>query len=364
MKKLSYTRTAVFIWTLVVMLSSSVSSQPYQKIIRTICYFSDQPSTKDIEKLYSLKKQLQTKGFVVQTLRLVSKGKDIQILEENIIDDSIMLGIGTVSFHDASQNRKIFYNSRTSMNVDLTNEVINFNHVEFLFGMMNENPRKMFDFTYVFNNPNNTPYFPAANFKKEGFSIGLQPVDMSEGCTSLDQWLNRMKIAWDEIYSMFKRDRKFLGIDSCTAPLYRGTGSLVGFVERLGYSFSESATSNMWAKITTFIKTENPKPVGLNGLMLPCLEDFELADEYEAGNFSIERNLFLSLQSGLGVDTYPIGIDEDPKRILEILKLVQSLSNKYGKSLSVRFVSDGKSKIGMKTNFKNQYLKDVVIRPL
>ena len=91
------------------MLSSSVRSQPYQKIIRTICYFSDQPSTKDVEKLYSLKKQLETKGFVVQTLRLVSKGKDIQILEENIIDDSIMLGIGTVSFHDARQNRKIFW---------------------------------------------------------------------------------------------------------------------------------------------------------------------------------------------------------------------------------------------------------------
>ncbi|SVB65844.1 uncharacterized protein METZ01_LOCUS218698, partial [marine metagenome] len=50
MKKLFYTRTAVFIWTLIVMLSSSVRSQPYQKIIRTICYFSDQPSTKDVEK--------------------------------------------------------------------------------------------------------------------------------------------------------------------------------------------------------------------------------------------------------------------------------------------------------------------------
>jgi len=112
---------------------------------------------------------------VVQTLRLVSKGKDIQILEENIINDSIMLGIGTVSFHDASQNRKIFYNSRTSMNVDLTNEVINFNHVEFLFGMMNENPRKMFDFTYVFNNPNNTPYFQQQILKKK-----VSPLDFSQ----------------------------------------------------------------------------------------------------------------------------------------------------------------------------------------
>ena len=62
--------------------------------------------------------------------------------------------------------------------------------------------------------------------------------------------------------------------------------------------------------------------------MLPCLEDFELADEYEKGNFSIERNIFLSLQSGLGIDTYPIGINESPERILNILKIVQSLSNK------------------------------------
>ena len=35
-------------------------------------------------------------------------------------------------------------------------------------------------------------------------------------------------------------------------------------------------------------------------------------------SFSIERNLFLSLHSGLGIDTYPIGIDEQPERVLEI----------------------------------------------
>ena len=98
--------------------------------------------------------------------------------------------------------------------------------------------------------------------------------------------------------------------------------------------------------------------------MLPCLEDFELADEYEKGNFSIERNIFLSLQSGLGIDTYPIGIDESPKRVLNILKTIQSLSNKYDKPLSVRFVSDGKAKIGNRTSFKNKYLKDVIIRKL
>ena len=98
--------------------------------------------------------------------------------------------------------------------------------------------------------------------------------------------------------------------------------------------------------------------------MLPCLEDFELAEEYRQGNFTIERNIYLSLHSGLGIDTYPIGIDEAPERVFEILCLLQGLSQKYNKPLSARFVSDGRAKIGDMTDFKNQYLKDVVVRSL
>lgn len=97
---------------------------------------------------------------------------------------------------------------------------------------------------------------------------------------------------------------------------------------------------------------------------MPCLEDFELAKEYELGNFSVERNIFLSLHSGLGIDTFPVGIDEDLKRVTQILQLIQKLSNKYQKPLSVRFVSDGKAKIGDKTDFQNQFLKDVTIKKL
>ena len=77
-----------------------------------------------------------------------------------------------------------------------------------------------------------------------------------------------------------------------------------------------------------------------------------------------QRNLFLSLQSGLGVDTYPIGVDESPRRVLEILTVLQRLSQRYDKPLSARFVSDGRARIGERSDFGNQYLKDVVIRPL
>jgi hypothetical protein len=64
------------------------------------------------------------------------------------------------------------------------------------------------------------------------------------------------------------------------------------------------------------------------------------------------------------VDTYPIGTDEKPERVIEILSLLQNLSNKYRKPLSARFVSDGIARIGQKTNFQNPFLKDVVVRAL
>ncbi len=98
--------------------------------------------------------------------------------------------------------------------------------------------------------------------------------------------------------------------------------------------------------------------------MFPCLEDFELAEEYDQGNFSIERNVYLSLHSGVGIDTYPIGIDESPARVFEILVLLREFSEKYGKPLSARFVSDGKARLGERTDFRNPYLKDVIVRPL
>ena len=163
---------------------------------------------------------------------------------------------------------------------------------------------------------------------------------------------------------MFASDSRFLGLDSSVAPLVSQSGSFVAFIKRLGLDFSKTVTTDLYLTITDFIKKNNPKPVGLCGLMFPCLEDAELANEYENGNFSIERNIYLSLHSGLGIDTYPIGIDENPQRVLDILKLLQKLSNKYSKPLSARFVSDGKTRIGGKSDFRNQYLKDVTIKKL
>jgi uncharacterized protein (UPF0210 family) len=334
------------------------------KVVRSICWFSAFPSNEVLDKLKKVQEKLESKGFSVQTNRVCSKEKSISGLCESLNDDSLYLNIGSVSTQQARAQFDDFLKYKNAiLNIDLTDSVKQ-DDSDFFFEVINKKASKSFCFTYVFNNVKSSPFFPSSTYGGDGFSIGLQPTDLSEECSSIEEWLERLKKAWNEICEIFKDNPDFLGIDSSIAPLLDGKGSLINFLKRIGTDFSEAATTNTFIKMTEFIKKENPKPIGLCGLMLPCLEDYELAEEYEKGNFTIERNIYLSLHSGLGIDTFPVGMDESPERVFEILKLVQALSNKYKKPLSARFVSDGKAKIGEKTDFKNMYLKDVIIKKL
>lgn len=336
------------------------------KIIRTICYFDKEPSSESIKKVDKIAKSFSEKEFLIQTERICSPSiNNIIELDAKYASDSYIFGVGSMKKDEILQRiDDLFVCRDTSFNMDLTDKEITEKDVQLLFEIIKRKPDKTFNFTYVFNNELSSPFFPSGSYMKNGFSIGLQPTDLSEDCNSLEEWLNKIKVVWLEIYNLFKNDSEFLGIDSSIAPLFSGKSSLVNFIKKLGLDFSRSTTTDIYLKITKFIKNENPKPIGLCGIMFPCLEDFELAKEYEKGNFSIERNIFLSLHSGLGIDTYPIGVDEKQERVLEILKLLQGLAAKYQKPLSARFVSDGKTKINEKTDFQNQYLKDVVVRPL
>ncbi len=334
-----------------------------KKTIRSICYFTKNPNKLTLSKLSDLTSLLKRNGYEIQTTRICSTTDQLDLLKS--LESSSMHSIGTVTLEWMNQNLEKFVNSENlACNIELGHEEITLATVKVLFDIIQKNPAKTFGFTYVFNNANSSPYFPSANYEKEGFAIGLQPTDLAEGCTNLQQWFQNMKNVWTEICEILKDEPDFLGIDSSIAPLYQGDSSLVNIVKRMCSSYDNSFTTDFYTQITKFIKSQNPKPIGLCGIMMPCLEDFELAEEYEKGNFSIERNIYVSLHSGLGIDTYPIGIDEDPKRLVEILKLIQVLSNKYKKPLSARFVSDGKSKIGEKTELKNSYLYDVSIRHL
>lgn len=336
-----------------------------EKIIRTICLFSDQVSSQEIENLEKISQLLTEKGFLIQTKRICLFDYKTPTNDKELLDKGILLGLGEQTIGELKENFADFLKSENkAINLDLTNENITNEHIDFLFKIIENKPDNTFRFTYGFNLPVSSPYFPSAKFGKKGFAVGLQPTDLSADCKNVAEWLEKLKSVWQEIDLLLKPIGGYLGIDSSIAPLFQGSSSLVNFVKRLGLDFSHSATTDIYTTISKFIKENNPKPIGLCGLMFPCLEDFELAEEYEKGNFNIERNIFLSLHSGLGIDTYPIAVDQNKERVVEILKLLQKLSNKYKKPFSARFVSDGKAKIGEKTDFKNQYLNDVVIREL
>ena len=90
---------------------------------------------------------------------MVSEKKEIKKFERTISDTSIMLGIGTISFEEALTIKQLFYDSRISMNINLTTDLITMNHVEFILDLINNAPEKMFDFAYVFSNADNSPFF-------------------------------------------------------------------------------------------------------------------------------------------------------------------------------------------------------------
>ena len=334
------------------------------KVVRSICCFADKFDDSLLKNLESVRGILLKSGFEVQTKRLCLADEPIASMDSLVNDDSIYLSAGSVERDAASSSLAHFLSSKnTSFNLDLNDGVFP-EDVELLQKIISRNPEKTFSFAFTFSNRKSSPFFPSADFQQIGFSIGLQSTDLAEGCFDLKGWFSRMRIVWDEIIELFNKHPDFLGIDSSVAPLFSGTSSLINLIKRLHGSFDKAVTTDTFLKITDFLKSANPSPAGLCGIMFPCLEDFELAEEYDKGNFPIERNIYLAMHCGLGVDTYPVGIDESPERILEILRLLRALSVRYNKALSARFVSDGKARIGEMTRFENQYLKDVKIRPL
>jgi len=335
------------------------------KVIRTVCLFTDSPSEEALARLEHLSSLLSSRGFSVQTRRMCSPDIPGVFELDRRTDKPILFSIGMLTYDRAESILPEFLAAKTvNFNVDLTGGHIDIRHIDLLSRVIRENAGKTFNFAYTFNNMASSPYFPSASYGTNGFAVGLQSTDLSEGCSSIEEWLDRMKAVWSELDTTCSSEEGFLGIDTSIAPLFAGRGSFIDFIKRLGRDFSSSVTTDVYLRIARFIHEAYSRKAGLCGLMFPCLEDFELAAEYEQGKFPIERNAFLSLHSGLGIDSYPIGVDERPERIAEVLTLVQGLSNKYRKPLSARFVSDGKAGIGQLTDFGNPYLKDVVVRPL
>jgi uncharacterized protein (UPF0210 family) len=224
----------------------------------------------------------------------------------------------------------------------------------------------------VFGAPDAVPFFPSTVGSKvvPAVALGLQTASLLTG-TAVEGWADQVRSACDQLLPLVESALAdtgipFLGFDTSSAPMGDDHGSFGALVDGQPGPLAHTVTSSFFTQTSRLLRSPaaNPRPVGLCGLMFPVCEDSAIARWYEQGDFSVERNLFLSLHSGLGIDTYPIGVDESPARVRQILALVQALAAKHAKCLAVRFVTDGRARIGDRTSFGHPYLTDVTVRPL
>ena len=173
------------------------------KIIRTICYFSKNPDLSIINKIENISKKLLQHGFEIQTKRICIKKTSIKKIEYFYNDPSLLLSVGTLNRESTINQLEDFYKAKNVLfNLHLLDN-LTIDDVNILFEIIKNSPKKSFHFAFTFNNVKSSPYLPSADYERDGFSIGLQPTDLSDSCHSIDEWLSVINKTWNELNNLF-----------------------------------------------------------------------------------------------------------------------------------------------------------------
>jgi uncharacterized protein len=221
--------------------------------------------------------------------------------------------------------------------------------------------------------PPGSPFFPAAYFENDAFSIGLESANILyetfiQAGNRQDAMRNlkiNMEAALQPVALQAERisrvtSRPYLGIDTSPAPLL--DISIGRAIEALsGVSFGSASTLSACAAITDVLKNLDIKSCGYSGLMLPILEDTVLAARAMEGRYRISDLLLFSSVCGTGLDVVPLPGDIEHKQLVSLISDVAALAKKYSKPLSARLFPVQGKKVGDIVQFDNPYLTDSVV---
>ena len=155
----------------------------------------------------------------------------------------------------------------------------------------------------------------------------------------------------------------FMGVDPTPAPL--GDVSIGSAIETYtGARFGSSGTMTAALIITTAVKSVPVRRVGYSGLMVPVLEDKRLAERWAQGSFNTDSLLAYSAVCGTGLDTVPYPGDIGEAQLARILGDVAALAWKWHKPLAARLLPVKGARPGDRTNFSSQYLFNTAVREL
>ena len=233
-------------------------------------------------------------------------------------------------------------------------------------------------FAATMNCPANTPFFPAAYWRDEGYNVGIgwQAADLVHEAfvdapnleISLERLQELMEREGRQIVALAEEMAKevgirFVGLDVSPAPM--GTESIADAIEaQLPGRFGERGTLTVVGAITRVLDSLNLPRCGYSGLMLPVLEDEVLGNRSSEGCFNLDSLLLYSAVCGTGLDTIPIAGDASTSQICGILTDVASLSIRWGKSLSARLFPVPGLSAGELTHFDSPYLTNTTVMEL
>ena len=219
-----------------------------------------------------------------------------------------------------------------------------------------------FNFTVNFNCDPLIPYFPASYHKsslQDCFVIGLETPDLLVAVLKevnnadedvqhnqrhkkyFEAMSNGLQFHIDKINKIVEQFEKtdfiFAGIDSSAAPS-KTCSSMTEVYEQMGVEyFGAAGTVEASALLTKVFKSiKNVDLVGFSGLMLALTEDVGLAKGSMDGHFDIRALLTYSAVCGIGLDTVPIPGDTSIDRLSALMRDTGTMAYRLNKPLTVR----------------------------
>jgi uncharacterized protein (UPF0210 family) len=225
-----------------------------------------------------------------------------------------------------------------------------------------------------------TPFFPAAYSAEgePGFALAIESADMAvvalnqagsiaEARQNLRGSIETATGALNPICERLAAEAgsHFFGFDFTLAPYpekERSTGTAIEQVgvPALGLSGSLAASAILAEALD---RAEFPR-IGFNGLMLPVLEDYTIAQRVSQGLITVNDLLLYSTVCGTGLDCIPLPGDTSEERLTAILLDVAVLASRLNKPLTARLMPIPGKSSGDVTAFNFSYFANTRILPL
>ena len=226
-------------------------------------------------------------------------------------------------------------------------------------GKISEDGLRNFSFCASFNCPPNVPFFPASyhdESKAPTITVGLESGDLlflsfhgaetfAEAKSNLFLTLSQVLMPLQKLLELacIENDVIYGGIDASINPGLTPQDSVGAGLEILGpHYFGHAGTMAAVAVITSTLNSlrasDSLKIIGYSGLMLPIVEDLQLAQRASESpsSFTIRDLVAYSSVCGVGLDTVPIPGDSSPESIAWIMMDLGAISFRQNKPLTCR----------------------------